>query len=334
VPQGETIVEEHLPPDALADKDQLILKDELVLLALDGSGMESDIRIPIIGVVEASRFKAANENSYLDIESFRQCFGYLSTEAQQVRLSAEQTVLLGQVEENDIFAESGEVEAISPTTTRYDASAVQQQTTRDAMPINTNAGAYQFVSVKLKPGVTVEDGAAQLRRALAEAGMNVKVLDWRQSLGLDAQMGSIFQGVLLMMVLFIFLVAAIVIMNTLSMAAIERTAEIGMMRAIGSQRSFISRMILAEVGLISVIFGGAGMVAGVIAIWGLAALNLPTTADWILGMLAGGDTLHPIVDGTGFLLGIGQLAIVTLLSVVYPMSIAAKITPLEAIARD
>lgn len=334
VPQGGTVVEEHLPPDALAIKDQLILKDELVLLALDGSGMESDIRVPVIGVVEARRFKAANENSYLDIESFRRCFGYLSTEAQQVHLSAEQTVLLGQVEENDIFAGSDQVETISPTTARYDASAVQQQTTRTAVQIDTNAGAYQFVSVKLKPGITFEAGATQLRRALATAGMNVKVLDWRQSLGFDAQIGAIFHGVLFMMVLFIFMVAAIVIMNTLSMAAIERTTEIGMMRAIGAQRSFISQMLLAEIGLISAIFGGLGMVVGVIVIWGLAALQLPTTADWMLGMLAGGDTLHPVVDGPGFLLGSGQLAVVTVLSVVYPISIARKIAPVEAIARD
>jgi ABC-type antimicrobial peptide transport system permease subunit len=334
VPQGGTVVEEHLPPDALAIKDQLIVKDELVLLALEGTGLESDIRVPVIGVVEAKRFKAANENSYLDMESFRQCFGYLSAEAGQVRLSAEQTVLLGQVEEDTIFAESDQMEAISPMNNRYAVSDLQQQTTRTDGAINTNAEAYQFVSIKLKPGVNFEDGAAQLRRVLAAAGMNLKVLDWRQALGFDAQIGAIFHGVLFIMVLFIFVVAAIVIMNTLSMAAIERTTEIGMMRAIGAQRRFISRMILAEVGLISVIFGGLGMVVGVIVIWGLAALQLPTTADWMLGMLAGGDTLHPIVDGPGFLLGSGQLAVVTVLSVLYPISIARKITPVEAITRD
>jgi putative ABC transport system permease protein len=251
-----------------------------------------------------------------------------------VHLSEEQTVLLGQVEEDTIFAESEQMEAISPTNARYDVSDLQQQTVRTDGVINTNAEAYQFVSIKLKSGVSLEAGAAQLRRVLAAAGMNLKVLDWRQALGFDAQIGAIFHGVLFMMVLFIFVVAAIVIMNTLSMSAIERTTEIGMMRAIGAQRRFISRMILAEVGLISAIFGGLGMVVGVIVIWGLAALQLPTTADWMLGMLAGGDTLHPIVDVPGFLLGIGQLAVVTVLSVVYPMSIARKITPVEAITRD
>ena len=54
--------------------------------------------------------------------------------------------------------------------------------------------------------------------------------------------------------------AIIIIVNTLSMAAIERTSEIGMMRAVGARKGFIRLMFLGETAALSAIFGGAGIV--------------------------------------------------------------------------
>ena len=69
-------------------------------------------------------------------------------------------------------------------------------------------------------------------------------------------------------------------------------------------------------------------------VWGLTALHLPATSNWMVSLLVGGDVLHPIVDMMGFVFGSGQLAVVTILAALYPIVIARKITPLEAIARD
>ena len=42
----------------------------------------------------------------------------------------------------------------------------------------------------------------------------------------------------------------------------------------------------------------------------------------------------PVVSGVGIVTGVIQLAIVTLLAMLYPTRVATKITPLEAISRD
>ena len=51
-------------------------------------------------------------------------------------------------------------------------------------------------------------------------------------------------------------------------------------------------------------------------------------------LLFGGDTFHPLLTAPDILLSVVQLAIVTLIAVVYPARVAQSITPLDAVARE
>ncbi|MFC1997947.1 ABC transporter permease, partial [Chloroflexota bacterium] len=59
-------------------------------------------------------------------------------------------------------------------------------------------------------------------------------------------------------------VGSLGVVNTLTMSVIERTQEIGMLRAIGTSRGQIIRMVLAESGLMGVIGGVLGLATGII----------------------------------------------------------------------
>jgi putative ABC transport system permease protein len=54
------------------------------------------------------------------------------------------------------------------------------------------------------------------------------------------------------------------VVNTLTMSVIERTREIGMLRAIGTTRGQIVQMVLAEAGLMGVIGGVIGLITGIV----------------------------------------------------------------------
>ena len=138
---------------------------------------------------------------------------------------------------------------------------------------------------------------------------------------------------LIIFVSFIFFVAIIVIMNTLSMTAMERVSEIGMMRAVGGQKSFLRSMFVKETAYLSFFFGGIGIIAGIVLSLVLQALKLETQNEF-LQLAYGGDYLNPIIRIGDLLLGIVQLGIVTLLSLLYPIKLVGKITPLDAISRD
>jgi ABC-type antimicrobial peptide transport system permease subunit len=146
-------------------------------------------------------------------------------------------------------------------------------------------------------------------------------------------MAMMIKGALNLFIMFIFFVAIIVIMNTLSMAALERISEIGMMRAIGARKGFLREMFVYETGLLSFFFGGLGIIVGMIIIYILKTAGISTTNE-ILQLVYGGDKLNPLFTIGDLILGIVELGIVTGLAVLYPLKVVGKITPLDAITRE
>jgi putative ABC transport system permease protein len=67
-------------------------------------------------------------------------------------------------------------------------------------------------------------------------------------------------------------VGAFLIYNTFSMTVVERTREIGMLRAIGTSRAYVLRMVLAEAVLLSLVGSLLGLLAGLFLAQGLMAL--------------------------------------------------------------
>jgi ABC-type lipoprotein release transport system permease subunit len=335
VPEGGKLVEESLTPDAQEQKANLELRSDLVFLGIGAKNLENDIRLPVKGIF---RFRTLNKawagTAFMDIESYRECFGYVTAADKAAELTESQKTALAAENEDALFTDTNVVQDTVVNTETYDLQAMQQQTQRAETKLNLDEGAYNLVTVRLKPGISVAEGQERLRRALADAQANVKILTWKQAAGEVSQYATMTQGALYVFVIFIFFVAVIVIMNTLSMAAIERANEIGMMRAIGARKGFISKMFFAETSLLALAFGGLGVLFGVVTVWVVAALNISVMNNEFLSLLFGGDTIHPIVGALGFVSGTIQLAIVTILAMIYPIRVARKITPLEAISRD
>ena len=66
------------------------------------------------------------------------------------------------------------------------------------------------------------------------------------------------------MSLITMIVAALGVINTLTMNVVERTCEIGMLRGLGMTRRQIARMILAEAGMMGLVGGVFGLIFGVL----------------------------------------------------------------------
>jgi ABC-type antimicrobial peptide transport system permease subunit len=106
-----------------------------------------------------------------------------------------------------------------------------------------------------------------------------------------------------------------------------------MMRAVGARKGFIRLMFFGETAMLSAVFGGIGIVVGIIAVNIIAAFNITTTNDMVQ-LLYGGDTFRPLLSLIDLVLVVIQLAIVTLIAVAYPIMVASHITPLDAISRE
>jgi putative ABC transport system permease protein len=113
-------------------------------------------------------------------------------------------------------------------------------------------------------------------------------------------------------------IGALMIFTTMMGAVIERTKEIGVLRAIGFRRTHIIKGLMIEVAAISVIGGVIGWGAGILA----SRAALPYFADpgvvfEIQPLLAVGAV------GCGLLIGI--------LSSLYPIVRASRLDPSEAV---
>jgi|WetSurMetagenome_2_1015567.scaffolds.fasta_scaffold00724_13 putative ABC transport system permease protein len=336
--EGEKLDTSKLPPEVKPDVATLVPKDNAVLMGYNEDNSTSDIRLGIKGIIE---YRALNSLwgrfVLVDIESYRRCLGYFSA-ADRVDLSASDKKLFSMDEGSmdDLFTENGAVvsgeKAATPEKTAT-AAAPANTVTVTNKPMDVDAGAYNLVFVLLKKGENANRAIATLNAAFKDKNLGVRAVSWKKALGPVGSMAVIIKAALFMFVMFLFFVAIIIIVNTLSMAALERTTEIGMMRAVGARKGFITTMFLAETALLSFVFGGAGIAAGLLGVNLFAAFHI-TTANDMVQLLFGGDTFHPMLTAMDIVLSVIQLVIVTFIAVIYPTRLAQNITPLDAIQRD
>jgi len=354
VPEGMTVEQTALLADEAAQKElhgskpeilaeakskyeaeKLNARNDLIILGFSSSSLGSDVSAPVKGIIKFQDMNTIwQEVSFMDIESYRESFGHITAADNTAELSEQQQAILAADSMDDVFDQGEVVQEADLQAEGYDLETMQQQTQRTAVHVDTDQGAYNIVAIKLKPGQTMEEAKPRLQSIIDKAGLQVTVLTWKQAALEVSQYVNIMQRALLVFVLLIFFVAIIVIMNTLSMAAIERVAEIGMMRAIGAEKWFITKMFLMETIVLAIVFGGAGMLIGIIISLTLSTVGFSVTGNEFLSLALGGDTFNPSITGRGILFGIVQLGVVTTLAVIYPLLIARKITPLEAISRD
>ncbi len=145
--------------------------------------------------------------------------------------------------------------------------------------------------------------------------------------GSDQTFLHLTMGVLDVLIGFSLVIAAIGLVNSLSLSVMQRRREIGLLRALGFTRGQVRRMVLAESVQLTIVGGGIGLVLGVVYGWAgvLAAIASdghiggffwPTIPAWIIGAIVAGALVISIVAS------------------VVPARRATRIAPVRALAAD
>jgi putative ABC transport system permease protein len=109
------------------------------------------------------------------------------------------------------------------------------------------------VSVLLRDTKETENMKAELARALAAGGLEVDIKAWNELDPLYSKIKDMFDLMFLIIFVIVFCVAVMSILNTMSMAVLERTREIGTMRALGVKRPGIVSLFAAESSMLGII---------------------------------------------------------------------------------
>ena len=331
--EGTVLDSSLLPKEVKPDYANLIPKTNAVLMGFNEDNSTSDIRLGIKGIIQ---YKALNslwgQFVIIDIESYRRCLGYFAA-ADKVEMSADERKLFAMDSDNMDALFTSEAVEMANAAAPAGKTAKESRAGEVKKAADVDAGAYNLVFVLLKKGADPSKAVTKLNAVFKEKKLGMRAIPWKKALGVVGSMATLIKAALFVFVMFLFFVAIIIIVNTLSMAAIERTTEIGMMRAVGAKKGFITTMFLAETAMLSFVFGGAGIVLGLIGVNILSLAHFTSTNDMVQ-LFFGGDTFRPLLTVVDIILTIIQLTIVTLIAVIYPTRVAQGITPLDAVQRD
>ena len=175
----------------------------------------------------------------------------------------------------------------------------------------------------------LEATQARVQAALAKAGHAMVVVDWRTATGMVGQFISLAGVVLYVSIFIIFIVAIVIMNNTMVMATMERSTEIGTMRAIGGRRGFVLTLFLFETLMLGAVAGLVGAFAGYGVMSWLGTSGIPAPTEELI-FLFSGPRLFPVVTLGHVLAAFALILLVSLIATFYPAFLATRIQPVVA----
>lgn len=205
-------------------------------------------------------------------------------------------------------------------------TAYVNDSTLEALTHQSGLAERALVAVNHPDPAKISVVARELEQRVAANGFHVRFF---LTTAFEHQVLSnhiIIMQVLLMIVSILMLaVGALGLTSTMSVNVMERTREIGMMRAIGARRQAIVRMVIAE-----------GIVISLLS-WGPAVIvSLPVTAliTSIAGELFLQVPLHLVIPPWIPLLWLAMVVIIAVIASIPPAWNAARLTVREALAYE
>jgi len=186
----------------------------------------------------------------------------------------------------------------------------------------SDLGLHEFSSAKIK--VESQDSVEGVRQQIQGLGFGVSAV----SDSVD-EVNKVFQAIQIILSLFgavALIVSAIGMFNTMTIALLERTKEIGIMKSLGASSRDVWKLFLVESVLIGFLGGASGI---------LIALIASSVFNFFINQLAGflgGQQVDLFYSPMGFIVVILAFStVVGGLTGLYPSRRAAKLNPLDAL---
>ncbi|MCB9740416.1 MAG: ABC transporter permease [Deltaproteobacteria bacterium] len=335
--------------DVIAKELQLYrvdVGDTLTIRGMSQGGYMSSVNVKVYGTF---RFQGLDKSALggmvnlMDIVSYRDLYGFVTAEQKAEIKALEKRSGLQEIAaenaEDALFGEDADL-AAEASATGFDefadvdmskGAAKWNERLTDIVytQAQIDGGVVRNAAVVLNDPKQLQAARIAIERIAAEEKLPIKVLDWKQASGMLGNFVSVIYAVLLVAILGVFGVALLIINNSMVLSTMERTKEIGTIRAIGGSRRFVLWMFLIESIVLGAVFGaiGVGLGAGIVG-W-LGNVGIPATNDTLV-FLFGGPRMYPWLSGAHVAFALGLVVMVTTISTIYPALLATRVTPLEA----
>ncbi|HOT59731.1 MAG TPA: FtsX-like permease family protein [Spirochaetia bacterium] len=314
-------------------KKSLAIGNELVIQGASSGGVKI-VRIPIIGIYEIkAEGYTPDQLAYCDIDTVRILDNMTIGANIEVQLSSEQKAIFETTNYDDLFSDSNTFITTNSNTGSVDYENILGDTSLREELNKVDTGAWHFILIRTDKPDVAPAVIKELNTFFKDNNIAAQAGDWKAAAGEFAQSVDIFGTVLFVGIIILAFVVVVIIMNTLVVSVIERTTEIGTIRALGASRSFVRRLFFTETLLLSLIFGSIGIVLSYIVNTIIRSLNIKA-GNRILELLFGGPVLSPIITGGTVATALIIIVLVGIVAHFYPVSVALRIEPIRAIQTD
>ena len=312
----------------------LHIGDTLVIQGMSSMGMKLR-EVPIVGTyVQRDEGSMPEQLAFIDINTLRVMAGMTVGANEAIKLSAENTNMLSTENPDELFSSDL---VVSPTSSSgFNEARLQAQLADKTVSMKANeadTGAWQFIVIRTKRPSDSASVIKELNDYFNKEGIAAVAGDWQKAAGPYGQSVDVLRIVFSVAISILFIVAIIIIMNTFVISVIERTGEIGTMRAIGADKGFIRRLFAAESLTLSVIFSTIGASLALLVVTVVRLLKI-SSGNMFFEVLFGGKYVSPFVTPLNFLGAILAMSLVGFLAHLYPVSVALKIQPVQAMQSE
>ncbi len=207
----------------------------------------------------------------------------LKDNASKVAISTKAASILGFKNPKDIIGKSIKFDIILSRETNSDLKEEKNITDNEAevvAVIDDNNAIVWFPSCCLKDKFKIDlaqEGKVKIKSTdeakMSEIRKNIEVLGFNTESVIDVinDINSFFWGVKIVLIIFgviIMSISAMGMLNTLSVSLLQRTKEVGILKALGAKRKDIFKMFILEAAIISFLGGIIGFFGG----YGLAKI--------------------------------------------------------------
>lgn len=189
---------------------------------------------------------------------------------------------------------------------------------------------WNFLIIRLAPGNDAEKVIKKLNRSFRKKGWPVQATDWRHAAGSTALYLYWMRIIFNIGIAIVLFAGFIIVNNTLVVNVLDRTQEIGTLRAIGTKKMFISLECMAETFMMTLISGVFGVLLGRLCCHYINKAHIVFHNSFLI-QLFGGDALTIFVTGGNILKMFLLVIALGFIGWIYPVINAIKISPVRAI---
>ena len=311
----------------------LKLGDEILVTAFAGKARQQ--KVIITGFFDYAHPDTAIDGiAYFDVDTTR----ILADMTMGARVAAaipdSVDLSLSEKSEDELFSDdSGAdiIDTVKNSNSKIDYENLLGSTElRDRLNLADNE-AWHHIVIKLKDSSKTQSVIKTLNDWFKEEGISARAVNWERGM---AMYYSAIEGTRILfitMLAILSVVVLIVIMNTLVVAVMQRSSEIGTMRAIGAKKGFVRKIFFAESFFMSCVGVLIGLVLALIAAAVVNAFDI-RVGD-ILAAMFGGKQIRVSISIGSAVWTMAAMLLAGLAANWYPVRLALKISPLEAINR-